>query len=751
MNPRRLAPLAGRLVTAGVVCVALGVLVVSVATSLALEDLPESLRPVAEGVVRTQVLARGGQPLTRTFENTWNLHDGVALHEVPSLLRQAFVEAEDRRFFEHRGVDWKARCHAALQNLHAGRAVRGASTLTEQVIRMLHPRRRTLWSRWVEGFEARRLEKRFGKGEILEFYLNQVPYARRRRGVVQAARDYFDRDLETLTEAEQLALVVLVRSPSRFDLRRSQAAALRRLRSLSERFHQKGVLDDDTAARIAGNPLELSEPTMDVRAPHFVQFVRSHPGLEAAVRVRTTLDGSLQTRVRRTLERQIEALSERQVGDGAALVLDHHTDEVLAWVNAGGFDDEAAGSQIDAVLTRRQPGSTLKPFVYALALEKGWTAATLLDDSPFRRPVGRGQHAFRNYSGRFYGPLRLREALGNSLNIPAVRAAAEVTPAALLERLKGLGFESLDKHSEFYGEGLALGNGEVSLFELTSAYATLARGGLYRPARVLEEESASAERRVFDREVSSVVTDILADPEARRLEFSRNGVLTLPVPTAVKTGTSNDYRDAWAMGFSDRYTVGVWMGNLDLVEMLGVSGSAGPAVVLRAIFAELARAGEPGPLFLSPKLSRSTICSVSGRVPVPGCPTTAEWFRPGLAPRTSCAIHGSKQLESNRVAEASPVSRSARAWLTQPSPGLNLARDPRIPDDDEAFPFEIAGEIRIARIDWLVNGQEVGSTGPGERRFLWPLAEGRHEARARIWTVADSAPLVTEPVAFYVK
>ncbi|MCP4203403.1 MAG: penicillin-binding protein 1C [bacterium] len=755
----------------GLGCVAagaLGALVLELTTLAGLRPLPETLEVRAGVAPRAQILDRGGLPLTRTFDNKWNLHDAVPLHAVPELLRSAFIEAEDQRFFEHDGVDWKARFHAVVQNLRARRAVRGASTITEQVVRMLHDRKRTVWSRWLEGFEAQRLERSFSKGEILEFYLNQVPYARRRRGVVQAARDYFDRDLETLNEAEQLALVVLVRSPSRFDLKRSQDGVLPRLKSLAARMHEAGLLEAEAVERTQRSALALSEPEIEVRAPHFVQAVRDRAEPEEAIRVGTTLDGALQSRVRKILESQIAVLAERQVSDGAALIVNHRADEVLAWVNAGAFEAEAAGSQIDAVLTPRQPGSTLKPFVYALALEQGWTAATVIDDAPFKRPVGRGQHAFRNYSRRFYGPVRLRSALGNSLNIPAVRAAAEVTPAALLARLQALGFESLDRHPDFYGEGLALGNGEVSLLELVSAYAILARGGLYRSFRLTRGDAEPrAERQVFDREVSSLIADILSDPEARRLEFSANGVLSFPTPTAVKTGTSNDYRDAWAVGFSDRYTAGVWMGNLDLREMQGVSGAQGPAVVLRAIFSELERESEQKSLYLSPKLGRAAICSESGSRPAPSCPTTTEWFRPGRVPLDICALHRADSLEATRLAElpttVDPSIRdtgssreavereSVRVWLAQPSPGLNLAQDPRIPDDMEAFPFEISGKARITRIEWLVDGIAAGKTGPDERRFLWPLAAGRHEAQARVWTGAAADPVVTAPVAFYVR
>ena len=294
--------------------------------------------------------------------------------------------------------------------------------------------------------------------------------------------------------------------------------------------------------------------------------------------------------------------------DGALLVVDHTRDEVLAWVNGGGFEQEVGG-QIDMVTTPRQPGSALKPFVYALAMERGWTPATVLDDAPLAEAVGNGLHSFRNYSRHYYGPVRLRDALGNSLNVPAVKAVQFTGRSDLQLRLRELGIESLSEHPDFYGDGLALGNGELSLFELVRAYTVLARGGVLRPLRFTLDAPATGEsRRVFDPEVSSLVADILSDPDARALEFGRRSILALPRPTAVKTGTSNDYRDAWAVGFTDRYTVGVWMGNVDRRSMKEITGSVGPGLVLRAVFAELYRNEDAKPLFLSRKLRQAPIC-----------------------------------------------------------------------------------------------------------------------------------------------
>jgi penicillin-binding protein 1C len=708
------------------------------ATLAALAPLPERLLPAGESEIGARYVDRRGELLSVTYENQWNLHDRAPLHEIPAILTEAFVTAEDKRFYEHHGIDWAARLHAAWTNLTSLRTVRGASTITEQVVRMIHPRPRTLWSRWVEGFDATRLERRFEKAEILEFYLNQVPYARMRRGVKQAAREYFDRDLDTLTPKETLALAVLVRSPSRLDLKKGTEAVEKPVQRLATRLHARGVLSDLELERIRSEPLRVTPAELRIDAAHFVARV-PEDGLPS---VATTLDGSLQRRAQHLLDRQIASLAERGVTDGAVLVVDHQTDEILVWANGGGFNQEEGG-QIDMVTVPRQPGSTLKPFAYALALERGWTAATVLEDEPIAEAVGNGLHNFRNYSRHYYGSVRLREALGNSLNVPAIKTVQFTGRTDLFELLGKLGVTSLTEHPDFYGDGLALGNGEISLLELVSAYAVLARGGVRRPLKWKSEDGARREEhRVLSAETSSLIADILSDPEARALEFGRSSVLTLPLQTAVKTGTSNDYRDAWTVGFTHRYTVGVWMGNPDRKPMHEVTGSIGPALVFRALLAELHRNREGKPLYLSRRLRQIAICRESGALPGDSCPRALEWFRPETEPTSSCPIH------SGGVAVA---DSRGEIRVGKPSPGLHLALDPRIPDELERFALELEGLPKGARVEWWIDDHPFAESTEERGRALWPLSRGRHVAKARVWKSEADEPAWTNPVGFRVK
>jgi penicillin-binding protein 1C len=717
-------------------------LLLTCATIFSLQDF--SSQEAVLSPAKYNIYDRGGRLLSYTLEGRWNETQNVSLSAMPPFLVQAFICSEDRRFYEHSGVDWRARAQAFYSALRHFKVSRGASTISEQVVRMLHPRARSLWSRWLEGLEAASLEKLWGKNKILEFYLNQVPYARNRRGVGQAALTYFDRDLDTLNQKELLALVVLVRSPSRFDLKLETSAAKQRIAWLVSRMQALGVLSSAQAAQISAQELELKEQSLPYPVQHFVGYVNdlARNSGRSLRRVDTSLDLTLQQRLKDMLDQRLKDLNRRGVSDGAMLVVDNASGQILAWVNGGDFNAPQAGSQIDAILVARQPGSTLKPFVYALALDQGWNASTLIDDSPYAVGVGLGLHDFRNYSRTYYGPIRLREALGNSLNVPAVKAVRYVGKEKLYAALQDLGVKSFTKTPEFYGDGLALGNAEVSLYELVQAYHALARGGEAKPLTVFldPESKALSAKRVLSSEASSIIANILADPMARRLEFGRDGMLRFPTETAVKTGTSSDYHDAWAVGFTRQYTAAVWLGNLDQRPMDKVSGAYGPALLLRAAFRELERSGEPKPLNLSKGLVRKDVCAISGELAGPGCPVLSELFVPGKIPQGVC----SGDHKHTGQDQAPPELK-----ITLPTPGLQVAFDPRLSPAVQALPFELEGLGAETSAVWFVDGAPVG-LGKGRRgRFLWPLVSGTHEVWAEINSGAEIQ--VSDKIRFEVR
>ena len=740
---------AARLLALAAIAGVTGAAALAIATVSSVEPVPETL-DVAAGAVPVRFTDRDGVPLNAAYDTGWNVHDRLALHEVPPFLRQAFIHAEDKRFYSHGGPDWLARLSALATNLRHLDAIRGASTITEQVVRMLNPRPRTVWSRWLEGFEAARLERRFGKDGILTFYLNQVPYASNRRGVRQAAELYFARDLSTLSDREMLALAVLVRSPSRLDLRRGEAASDAAIGRLADLLLARGALSPARHRAVLEHAVELEASSLAAAAPHFLDFARARLGhAPAGPTVVTTLDARLQARVQDLLDTRMAALADSGVSHGAVLVAENGTGAVLAWAVAGGGGEDGPETHINPITTPRQPGSALKPFLYALALEQGASLADVVVDAPLTEDVGSGLHRYRNYSERHYGPVTLRDALANSLNIPALKLLHGIGADIYLAKLRSLGFTSLVAHPEVYGDGLALGNGAVTLYELVQAYVALANAGRAIPLRVLRDDAAhvlaSPDGTVVSPETASLVADALSDADARAAEFGRDSVLNLPVQTAVKTGTSSDYRDAWSVGFDSRYTVGIWMGNLDQTPTEGITGSIGPALLLRSVFANLNRDGRTAPLYLSPKLASREVCVPSPGRPAGGCLTRREWFDPAHDPVPAARVDAAR-ADTAGAAGRTPTARPPIRFR-QPTAGLELAWDPRLPPDAQAFRFALEGVEPGDRVVWSIDDTTV-TTADGA--YVWPLTRGPHRVSAEV-TRADTQIATLAPIDFRVR
>jgi penicillin-binding protein 1C len=710
------------------VVLAAGALTLAVATWSALMPLPASLGGGAASMPATHFLAADGTPLNLSFKGALNRAAVLPASSIPPLLREAFVASEDHRYWQHGGVDWRARFAALWGNARAGRIERGASTIGEQVARILKPRPRTYWSHWVGGFDADRLLLRFGHAQVLAFYLNQVPYGAQRRGVSQAAHYYFGREVGALDPAEQLALAVLVRSPRGYDPR-SRARALRRaVDQLAARMRASGVIGAAEADAIERAPIQPGSMPLAVDAGPFVVYAQQRAqalGFTDPVQ-HTTLDATLQQFVQQTLRKRVTELHDRGVRNAAALVVDNTTGAVLAWAIAPGGD--AYG--IDPVLTPRQPGSTLKPFVYGLAMTRlGWQPDHVLEDSPLAERVDEGVHRYRNYSGRHYGRVSLRYALANSLNIPAVRTAQAVGVPAIVDELQRFGFTTFDKSSDYYGPAIVLGDGAVSLFELVQGYASLARHGRFLPLHVLEEVPQPDPVVVLPAPVASLLANILSDPDARAAEFGDDSVLDLPLPTAIKTGTSSDYHDIWTVGFDDHYTVGVWMGRLDGKATDQLTGSLGPAPVLRQIFANLRMAAPYAGLWRSPALRAVETCEWIGRPP---CVRRQDWYLPSVPD----AMAGSAPTHTQPA-------------IARPLQGETLAIDPRTPLASQQFHFALdSNGHAIKRVVWSVDGSPLPD-GDGDSA-TWELVPGAHRVSARVWVEGDASPVELAPVEFSV-
>jgi len=432
----------------------------------------------------------------------------------------------------------------------------------------------------------------------------------------------------------------------------------------------------------------------------------------------------------------LQDLRNKQVNNAALLIVNHKTGDILSWVNSNSKSLSAIKTaDYDGVLNKRQPGSTLKPFIYAIALMRGdITAATLINDKPTAEAVGTGLHSYRNYSGKYYGKISMRQALGNSLNIPAIKIAQMIGKKTILDTLHNLGFASLDKTSEQYGYGIALGNGEVSLYELVQAYGILARTGKYQPLKIIKNnKSIKKHKQVISAESSSIVANILSDSKARALEFGAGSLLSYPVQTAIKTGTSTGYRDAWILGFNHNFVAGIWMGNHNNKPMINITGSSGPAITMRAIFKELNRYTPTKPLYLSPNLIKKNVCQKTGLLSDNRCIDYEEWFIKGKFPTTTA-----NKIVNNDY------------YITQPTNNLIMATDPRVPQNLQAFNFKLNQyNDNIKSIQWILNDILSGIT-TNNNTHQWQLKKGKYKLYAKIF-FKNKKNLKTKTVSFIIK
>jgi penicillin-binding protein 1C len=752
-------------------------LIVAFAAAVRLGPLPKGLLDTADDV-STVVLDRTGRELYEARSGGGLRTVRLTPADLPDAIVQATIAAEDRRFRRHVGVDVVAMGRAAVSNVRAFRVVQGASTITQQTAKLLlerregRPRTRNLWNKVVEAIVALRLEHRLGKNEILAVYLSLAPYGNQIAGVTRASEVYFGVKPASLTVAQAAYLAGLPQRPSAYDPYRNARGARTRQLAIIGQMRRDGRIDALQADQARNEALQILPRPHAFTAPHFVDMVLAASPRET--RITTTLDAELQGEIAGILEAQHDDLVRHGAHNVAVVVLDNARGEWLAWEGSGAYEDEAHGGTIDGARALRQPGSALKPFTYALAFETGDTPATLLPDIQTSYPTAKPGIVYspRNYDGQFHGPLRARKALAGSQNVPAVELASRVGVPNLLGFLRANGFTSFDKTASHYGLGVSLGNAEVSLAELTSAYASLARGGLYlEPRAVLTSRDARAPRRVISERSAFWVTDVLSDEDARAYVFGRGGSLELPFPVAVKTGTSQAYHDNWTVGYTREATVGVWVGNFDRRPLTGSSGvtGAGPifhAVMLAAQRHMQGREEADAVIVARPSdLQEQAICELSGMRAGRACPRRVrEWLPAGAAPlpcswhhhsedglltlwpdeyRPWAASHGLLDLEgpfstrtpeTPRMVRARDEGRSTRPaaphvlQIVSPPDGATYLIDPTLRAEFQTLPLGVVAAH--GRVEWRVDEKVVGSTA-SEQTVYWPLAKGQHAVTAR--------------------
>jgi penicillin-binding protein 1C len=624
----------------------------------------------------------------------------VPLERISPALREAVVAAEDRHFASHGGVDWSAFAGSAWASLH-GRPARGASTISMQLAGFLAPDlggpgARSFGDKLRQARAARALEAEWSKDQILEAYLNLATFRGETQGIGAASRALFGRAPDALGAEDSLLLAALLPAPQAPPAAVARRAC--RIGRIADCTEMTALAEAMTgpARRLADDP---------GLAPHLAYRLLKKPGET----IETTIDPQVQALAAGALRRQLIGLGGERARDGAVVVVDNRTAEVLAYV--GGVGGASTAPAVDNANAPRQAGSTLKPFLYGQAIERGFiTAASILDDSPVQLDTASGLYVPRDYDKSFKGPVSVRTALAGSLNVPAVRTLLLDGVEEFRDRLWDMGYRGLTEDGDYYGYSLALGSAEVTLLQQAAAYRALADGGRYRPLRLRPDDPAGEGKAVADPVATWIVSDIIADADARAVTFGLDSALRLPFWAAAKTGTSKAMRDNWCIGFSDRYTVAVWVGNSEGDSMSRVSGTSGAAPVWRELMLALHR-GRPGRAPPRPQGVEARPVTFADSTE----PARPEYFVRGTAQST--------------VEGAPPESR--RPHIANPVSGTVYALDPDIPLPRQRIRLTAVGAAGGERL--FLNGKDVGAAnsspmvlpGPGSHRLALVDSRGK--------------------------
>ena len=590
----------------------------------------------------------------------------VKLADIAPVVGETVIAAEDKRFQSHGGVDWLA-IGSAIRSRFGGAKSRGASTISMQVAAFLSPDlappgRRSWRDKMRQMRAGAALEANWSKDEILEAYLNLAGFRGEAQGIGAASLALFGKAPAALGKQDALIIAALLPDP-RASIGEVAARACRMSHG------DCGALQSATATALSIERARALDPGL---APHLAARLLDKPGM----RVTTTIDAQVQAMAVTALKRQLQGLGAARARDGAVVVLDNASGDVVAYV--GGVGGGSTAAAVDGANAYRQAGSTLKPFLYGQVIEKGWlTPASILDDSPVQLDTASGLYVPQNYDRSFKGPVSVRSALAGSLNVPAVRTLLVDGVESFRDRLWDTGYRGLTEDGQYYGFSLALGSAEVTLLEQANAYRSLANGGRFASFRLRATDPAGGPRQILSPQAAWIVADIMADPSARAGTFGVDSALRLPFWAAAKTGTSKAMRDNWCVGFTDRYTVAVWVGNLEGDSMKAVSGTSGAAPVWRDVMMALHR-GQPGRAPPRPAGVEAKRVSFANNVE----PPRSDWFLTGTA--------------QSSQAFAPPTSRRPR--ITNPVSGSVFALDPDIPIDRQRMGVAVTGAVAGHRL-----------------------------------------------------
>ena len=726
--------------------------------------------------------------------------------ELPGRVVAATMAIEDRRLRSHLGVDPLAIARAVRDNLRSGRRVSGASTLAMQVARMQHPGGRSYGRKAMEALSAVFMTLFHGRDAVLAQYLRIVPYGNRIHGIAYAARRYLDKPVEDLSWAETAFLAAIPQSPARMNpfLPLGRARAVRRGRQILDRLRDQGCLTAAEYALASAQIESLAVPPAGERprdAMHaFLRLERhlAEPDARKAFArrpiVTTTLDLDLQQEAAWQVRKAVESWESQGARNAALVVLDRASNEVRAWVGSADYFDAAHAGAIDYTAVPRSPGSTLKPFVYALALERGAiNPATILDD------LDRGAGGIANADGLFLGPLLPRVALANSRNVPAVVLLARIGVDEAYAYLRDLGLHDGAEPARTFGLGLAIGGMPVTLERLVRAYTALTREGQLGELTWFQGQSTHPPRRVLSENTARQVALFLSDPMARLPSFARMGAVEYPFPVAVKTGTSSRFRDAWAVACTSRYVVSAWVGDPDYRPMHRLTGFSSAAELVKGIALVLHRdqwQGLSDFAFPSPRgFVPVRLCALTGAPATDACERVLlEWLSPSDVPHEACRAHVRLAIDTRTGRAATrhtprpsvelrtfvnlppryaawaaaaglpappgPLSlgapalqgiaagaapRAARLSITSPENGMRLLRDPETPPETCTLALKVAIDPPAPQVLWVVDGRPYAVVAhPYVTR--WRLRPGEHVIQARL----PNTPTASSPVRVFV-
>jgi penicillin-binding protein 1C len=705
-----------------------------------------------EHPISREILDRRGGLLYREHLEDGTRRQWTDLSRIPRSVRGAFLAGEDRRFYSHPGIDPLAILRAGYQNLTRSRTISGASTISMQLARIIAPHGGGIPGKITEMWNAVRLETRYSKDQILELYLNRIPFGRGNEGVTSASLAYFAIPVQALSPAQAAVLSVIPRSPTNYDPLRNPERLNHAAILVGERMHPPQTVSEISAA--VEEARGIQPPGDPMVAPHFsLRVIREHPQdlhLHPSVRsrFRTSLDPQIQRTAEALISQAISDAEDNRVQNGAVLVIDNKTGEILAYVGSPDFFRDEISGQIDGVQIRRQPGSTLKPFLYGLALDLGYTAASILPDIPLALG-GSEVYIPQNFNRSFSGPVRMRDALASSLNVPAVWMVSRLGVQNFVDQMIRLGFD-LETQRHSVGTGIALGNIEVSLEELTRGYTSLVNHGeiltLHFTHSTHQEPMNTATQNNttpgMTARSAGIIRDILGDAGSRSRGFGEYRLLRTSYPSFFKTGTANQFSNIWAIGGSPDITVGVWMGNVHGQSVQAVTGSSLPARIVEALLDHFSTRQSQFPEI--PDVHQVWISSISGMAvdshrsyaiqeyfPLGTYPDLDTWHQGanGQIRYPAEFIPWARDYQFSHYADSSGSGGSSWGRILYPNNQAQYYLDPYLEaDGSQALRIEAVGEA-----NWIfihLNGMVIGS-GELPLRLHKPLQPGQHTLELR--------------------